>query len=78
MSARVLIVEDERAIQLALSGLLRREGYEVEVAASGEEAASVLADHRWTWCSRTWRWATACRGWTCWGWRSGIGPRPWS
>jgi len=45
MSARVLIVEDERAIQLALSGLLRREGYEVEVAASGEEAASVLADH---------------------------------
>ena len=38
MSARVLIVEDERAIRLALSGLLRREGYDVEQAADGREA----------------------------------------
>ena len=30
MKARILIVEDERAIRLALSGLLRREGYEIE------------------------------------------------
>jgi DNA-binding NtrC family response regulator len=43
VKARVLIVEDERAIQLALSGLLRREGYEVEVAGSGEEALAKLA-----------------------------------
>ena len=42
MKARILIVEDERAIQLALSGLLRREGYEVEVASSGEEALGKL------------------------------------
>ena len=43
MKARILIVEDERAIQLALSGLLRREGYEVEVASSGEEALAKFA-----------------------------------
>jgi DNA-binding NtrC family response regulator len=43
VKARILIVEDERAIQLALSGLLRREGYEVEVAGSGEEALGKLA-----------------------------------
>jgi two-component system, NtrC family, response regulator AtoC len=43
VKARILIVEDERAIQLALSGLLRREGYQVEVASSGEEALSALA-----------------------------------
>ena len=35
---RVLIVEDERAIQLALRGLLRRAGYEVECADDGKEA----------------------------------------
>jgi DNA-binding NtrC family response regulator len=38
VSARVLIVEDEPAIQLALSGLLRRQGYEVEQARTGDEA----------------------------------------
>lgn len=41
---RILVVEDERAIQLALSGLLRREGYDVEQAHSGEEALARLAD----------------------------------
>ena len=45
MSARILVVEDERAIQIALSGLLRREGYEVECAGSGDEAVEKLADH---------------------------------
>ena len=44
MNARILVVEDERAIQLALSGLLRREGYEVEVAGSGEDALALLRD----------------------------------
>jgi DNA-binding NtrC family response regulator len=39
---RILVVEDERAIQLALKGLLGREGYEVEVAGCGEEAEALL------------------------------------
>jgi DNA-binding NtrC family response regulator len=43
VSARLLIVEDERAIRLALSGLLRREGYEVEQADDGAEALRRLA-----------------------------------
>jgi DNA-binding response OmpR family regulator len=41
---RILVVEDERAIQLALSGLLRRQGYEVDVASSGEEAISAVRE----------------------------------
>jgi DNA-binding NtrC family response regulator len=40
---RVLIVEDEAAIRLALTGLLRREGYEVEQAESGDAALARLA-----------------------------------
>ena len=44
MNARILVVEDEKAIQLALSGLLRREGYEVEVAGTGEDALARLRD----------------------------------
>ncbi|HVH07972.1 MAG TPA: sigma-54 dependent transcriptional regulator [Myxococcota bacterium] len=43
MTARLLIVEDERAIRLALSGLLRREGYEVEQAEAGDDAVARLA-----------------------------------
>jgi DNA-binding NtrC family response regulator len=42
VNARILVVEDEKAIQLALSGLLRRQGYEVEVAGNGEEAVARL------------------------------------
>jgi len=45
VSARILVVEDERAIQLALSGLLRREGHDVECAGSGDEAATMLRAH---------------------------------
>ena len=44
MIASILVVEDERAIQIALSGLLRREGYEVEVAGSGDEAIAKLEE----------------------------------
>jgi len=44
MTARLLLVEDEAAIRLALSGLLRREGYEVVVAESGAAALEALAD----------------------------------
>jgi DNA-binding NtrC family response regulator len=39
----ILIVEDEAAIRLALSGLLRREGYEVAQAEHGEAALQALA-----------------------------------
>jgi len=42
VTARILVVEDERAIQLALSGLLRRQGWDVEVAGSGAEALAKL------------------------------------
>jgi DNA-binding NtrC family response regulator len=42
--ARLLVVEDERAIQLALKGLLSREGYEVELAGSGDEARALLCE----------------------------------
>ena len=38
MSGRLLLVEDERAIRLALSGLLRREGYDVEQEEDGAAA----------------------------------------
>jgi DNA-binding NtrC family response regulator len=43
MSARILVVEDENAIRLALKGLLRREGYDVELAEDGESAIRALA-----------------------------------
>ncbi len=44
MKPRILIVEDEKGIQLALRGLLRRDGYEVELADDGEMAQRKLAD----------------------------------
>jgi DNA-binding response OmpR family regulator len=42
MKGRILIVEDEPAIQLALSGLLRRDGHTVTTASSGKEAFAKL------------------------------------
>ena len=38
MLGRVLVVDDEKALVLALKGLLKKEGHQVEVAYSGEEA----------------------------------------
>jgi DNA-binding NtrC family response regulator len=38
MAGRVLIVDDEKGMRLALRSLLGKEGYEVETAESGEEA----------------------------------------
>ncbi|HYB92139.1 MAG TPA: sigma-54 dependent transcriptional regulator [Candidatus Binataceae bacterium] len=38
MKGRLLIVDDERGIVIALKGLFTKEGYEVETADSGEEA----------------------------------------
>ena len=37
MQGRVLVVDDEKALVLALKGLLTKEGYEVETAGGGEE-----------------------------------------
>jgi CheY-like chemotaxis protein len=45
MKPRVLVVEDERAIQLALSGLLGRQGYDVDVAGNGEDAIAAVREH---------------------------------
>jgi len=42
MSARILVVEDEQAIRLALKGLLGREGHEVVLAETGEQAIRTL------------------------------------
>ena len=42
MKPRILIVEDERAIQLALESLLRKAGYEIQLAGSGAEALTLL------------------------------------
>jgi DNA-binding NtrC family response regulator len=39
---RVLIVDDERAIRLSLSGLLEREGYDVVAAATYDEAIAAI------------------------------------
>jgi DNA-binding NtrC family response regulator len=44
MTVRVLVVEDERAIQLAIGGLLRRLGHQVEQAHDAEEAITKLGE----------------------------------
>jgi two-component system nitrogen regulation response regulator NtrX len=44
VTSKILVVEDERAIQLALKGLLSKAGHEVEVAGSGEEAIEKLGE----------------------------------
>jgi DNA-binding NtrC family response regulator len=41
---RILVVEDERAIQVALRGLLTKEGWEVELASGGAEAITLLEE----------------------------------
>ncbi len=43
MTDRILIVDDERNMRLVLKAMLRKEGYEVELAADGLEAAAILA-----------------------------------
>jgi two-component system response regulator PilR (NtrC family) len=43
-AASILLVEDEPGIQLAIRGLLRREGHTTEVASTGSEAVELLAD----------------------------------
>ncbi len=43
MSHKVLVVDDEDAIVLSLEFLLKRAGYEVEVARDGEEALTKVS-----------------------------------
>jgi two-component system KDP operon response regulator KdpE len=43
--ARILLVDDEIPIQRAVAPLLRSRGYEVEIAASGEEALAIFRAH---------------------------------
>ncbi len=43
--ARILLVDDELAIQRAIAPLLRSRGYEVDIAATGGAALSALAGH---------------------------------
>jgi len=42
MSPAILVVDDERAIGIAIQRLLAARGYEVETALSGEEALEKL------------------------------------
>lgn len=39
---QILLVEDEPGIQLAMRGLLRRDGYDVRVASTGKEALEAI------------------------------------
>ena len=43
MSASILVVDDERAIQDTLAWCLRNDGHEVRTAGSGEEAMDLMA-----------------------------------
>jgi CheY-like chemotaxis protein len=43
--ARILIVEDHIDSRDAMSEILRRKGYEVDVAANGREALAIVIDH---------------------------------
>ena len=42
MQARILVVDDEKAMLLAVRGVLGREGYQVETASSGEAALPLI------------------------------------
>jgi DNA-binding NtrC family response regulator len=44
VNARILVVEDEGGIRLAIRGLLRRDGYEVDLADDGEAAIRRLRE----------------------------------
>jgi DNA-binding NtrC family response regulator len=46
MPGRILVVDDEKAILVALRGLFTKEGYEVDTASSGEEAVRKIETGR--------------------------------
>ena len=41
-AARIMVVDDEATARVSLAEILRLEGYQVDTAASGEEALSLL------------------------------------
>ena len=43
MTARILVVDDEKVARVSLADILRLEGYKVSTAASGLEALKELA-----------------------------------
>ena len=43
MKGTILVVDDERSIRVGLRGLLGKEGYDVSIAESGEEALQLIA-----------------------------------
>jgi DNA-binding NtrC family response regulator len=47
MKGKILVVDDERAIGIAIQRLLAARGHEVETALSGEEAVRRLGEHRY-------------------------------
>src|ERR1700745_1672750 len=44
--ARILLVDDEQAVQTLLTYPLRKEGYEVVTATDGQEALDCFSQHR--------------------------------
>src|SRR3954468_12628479 len=46
MKKRVLVADDDAAVRESLKQLLEAAGYQVKLAANGQEAVAVLASHR--------------------------------
>ncbi len=46
MKARILIVEDEPSLQKSIAFILKKEGYQVQVASDGEEGWKEFSGHR--------------------------------
>ena len=44
-TGRILIVDDEQNMRITLADILQDEGYEVDVAASGDEVLRLCAEH---------------------------------
>lgn len=42
MSSKILVVDDSKTIRMSMSEILGRLGYDIEVAASGEEAVQIV------------------------------------
>lgn len=65
MSAHILIVEDEKAIALALSGLLRKQGYEITAVHDAPRAIAKARAGASIWCSPIWRSDVEAAVWMC-------------
>ena len=60
--SRVLVVDDEPQIRRALAINLHARGYQVDLAATGEEALQAAAEQPATW----WSWTLACPASAAW------------